>query len=443
MTAIRFATVTSWLFFAQVFLQAQQDPQRVGQRGALELGELQHAATQSDPRFRQLQLQQAQTELRLANIASERRPAVEAEAQAQYQSDVPTPPPVLPAGQPLFQPPKGTVDAFVRIDQHILDPTINARAAVERAQLAEGQAGVRTALFALRQEVNDAFFAAALLQERSQAVAATIAELQARLDETNVRVREGAALPSDAAAVEATLLQRRQDDDQMRAHRTTALKRLSDLTGLTISGDDRLAMPDLEMSIRDVTLAPGTAPARARPEYEQFARTGDRLARQQDAASAQERPQLSAFARAGYGRPGLNFIGDTFETYGLAGVQLQWKAWTWGAAGRERQALELQQQIVAADEAAFTRALSRSTEGDRETIDQLTRAVALDDRIVELREQIARTAEVRLREGAVTASEYLERSTDLLSARFARAGHRVELAQVSARLLTTLGLEVR
>ena len=43
----------------------------------------------------------------------------------------------------------------------------------------------------------------------------------------------------------------------------------------------------------------------------------------------------------------------------------------------------------------------------------------------------------------MTASEYLDRSTELLQARFARAGHRVELAQASARLLTTLGLEVR
>ena len=43
----------------------------------------------------------------------------------------------------------------------------------------------------------------------------------------------------------------------------------------------------------------------------------------------------------------------------------------------------------------------------------------------------------------MTAAEYLDRSTELLQARFARAGHRVELAQASARFLTTFGLEVR
>ena len=60
-----------------------------------------------------------------------------------------------------------------------------------------------------------------------------------------------------------------------------------------------------------------------------------------------------------------------------------------------------------------------------------------------LREQVERSTELRLQEGVVTASEYLDRSAELLQARFARAGHQVELAQASARLLTTLGLEVR
>jgi hypothetical protein len=50
---------------------------------------------------------------------------------------------------------------------------------------------------------------------------------------------------------------------------------------------------------------------------------------------------------------------------------------------------------------------------------------------------------VRLQEGVVTASEYLDRNAELLQARFARAGHEVELAQAGAHFLTTLGLEVR
>jgi hypothetical protein len=43
----------------------------------------------------------------------------------------------------------------------------------------------------------------------------------------------------------------------------------------------------------------------------------------------------------------------------------------------------------------------------------------------------------------ITASEYLDRHTEWLTAQFDRARHRVELAQARARVLTTLGLEVQ
>jgi outer membrane protein TolC len=415
-------------------------PAATNQPGAIQLGALQQAAVEADPRFRELRLYETQAELRLANIDAEKKPAISVDGLAQYQSDVPTPPPFIPNGQPLFIPPKLTLDASVRLDQRLIDPTINARAAVEKARLAESQARVRTALFALRQDVNDAFFAAALLQERAQALAATIVELETRLRETNVRVREGAALPADAAAVEAALLQRRQDDDALRANRQAALKRLSNLTGRDLGEEVELASPDLSDAVANARRQDA---GRSRPEFVEFARTQERLAREQDTAANRDRPRLSAFARGGVGRPGLNFIEDEAQAYGVVGLQLRWSAWSWGTPGREREALGLQQQIVAADEAAFAKGLARATDTDSTSIDRLQRAVSIDDRIVELREQIVRTSEVRFREGALTASEYVDRSTDLLEARFSRAGHRVQLAEASARFLTTLGLEVR
>jgi outer membrane protein TolC len=406
-----------------------------------QLAALQQSAVQTDPRTGELALQQAQTDARLRNIAVEKLPAVSVDALAQYQSDVPTAPFDLPGGQPIFAAPKATYDAELRVDQRLFDPTLRTRAAVERGQLAENQARVKASVFAVRQDVNDAFFAAASLQQRASALAATIDDLTARLRETTARVREGAALSADAAAVEATLLQRKQDDEELRANRRAALARLTKLTGETVGENDVLELPALASAVVQARQAP--AQSRTRPEYEQFARTRDRLARQGEAATAQELPQVSAFARVGYGRPGLNFINDRFETYAVGGVQVRWKAWTWGAAGREREALELQQQIVEAEQAAFAKGLGEAIENDLATIDRLQTTLSMDDRIMMLRDEIERSMKLRFDEGVVTASEYLDRSGELLQARFARAGHLVDLAQASARFLTTLGLEVR
>jgi outer membrane protein TolC len=419
----------------------QATPAARGPADSLRLGALVQDALHADPRTRQLQLQTTQTDLRLRTIDAERLPAFTAEGQAQYQSEVVTIPFQLPNGQRIPSPKHDTYDARVGVQQSILDPSVGARRSVERAQLTESQARVRTTLFSLRAEVNESFFAAALLQERASELAAIITGLDARLREAGARVRERAALPSDTAAIVATILQRRQDEAELRANRRAALARLSELTGRPIAEGDGLALPDLAAAVAQ---ARGSIDSvRARPEYEQFAATRERLARQEGVQTALEQPRVSAFGRFGYGRPGLNLLSDQFDTYWTAGVQVQWTPWTWGTVGREREALAVQREIVAADEAAFMRSVRRIVQNDLAAMDRLDSALVIDERIIALREGIEREAQLRFREGVLTASEYLDRSTDVLNARLARAAHRVEQAQARARFLTTLGLEVR
>jgi outer membrane protein TolC len=410
-------------------------------REPLQLAALHEEARAADPRLRQVELEAAQTALRLQNISAERRPVLTAQGLAQYQSDVPTPPPFLPGGQPLFIPPNQTYDAYLRVDQTLFDPSVEPRLAVERAQLAEAQARVRTALFALRQDVNEAFFSASLLQERLDTVRITITALQALLKDAEARVRERTALASEAASIEARLLQRQQDEAELMAGRRAAMARLSTLVGRTLPDDQPLTVPDLGAPV--ARARPDLPTLRARPEYEQFARTRERLEQQRNAAEAQERPRVSAFGRVGYGKPGPNFILDEFDSYWLAGLQVQWRPWTWGTADRERQALALEQQLVGADEAAFVKVVERTVQTDLADLDRLDATVGMDDRIVALRESVDRETRLRFDERVATVAEYLDRSNELLEARLTRVRHRVERSRAQARFLTSVGLEVR
>jgi outer membrane protein TolC len=72
---------------------------------------------------------------------------------------------------------------------------------------------------------------------------------------------------------------------------------------------------------------------------------------------------------------------------------------------------------------------------------RLDSALALDDRIVALRERIDAETHAKLREGVVTAADYVDKSSDLLAARLTQVQHRVELAQARTTFLTTLGVE--
>lgn len=410
-------------------------------RDSLRLDALQAEAVRRDPRGGQVELLARQAALRLRSLDAERLPTLGVNAQGQYQTDVVTLPIRLPGGAPPT-PPHDTYDANLAVRQRLYDPTRGPRRDVERARLAESQAGVRASLFALRQQVSDAYFGALRLQAQRAEVGTGITDLEAQLRLARERVRERAALASESATLEAELLRRRQSLAELDAGRDAALTVLADLTGRPMEGTDALALPELGAAVARARAA-AVDTLRARPEYERFARSRDALARQQATVAAQDRPRVLAFGRAGYGRPGLNPLGREFDEYAVAGVQLEWTPWSWGTTRREREALAVQQQLVATEEAAFTAAVRRGVATDLATIDRLERALADDDAIVALRERILGETRLRFGEGVVSSAEYVDRETDLLAARLARASHRVELAQARARFLTSLGLEVR
>ena len=398
------------------------------------LHELHASATRADPRARQAALLRDQAALRLTNLSIEVLPAVTTDASAQYQSDVVRVP--VP-GAPT--PPNDTYDARLSLTQRLLDPSHRARRAVLLAQSEQAQAQLDVRLFATRDAVNEAFFAALLAQEQQDELRATLTGLEAQLTLAANRVREGAALRSEEAVVRAELLRRRQMLVDAGTRRGAALIVLSDITGVVIDTTQRLVVPELSDAMARV----GTTDGRQRPEYAELARAREVLERQDAARRADDLPRIAAFGRAGYGRPGLNPLSESFDSYGLAGVQLQWSPLRWGGTHRDRELIAVQRRILETEVDALDRSVSRSATRDLATIERQVAALALDEEIITLREQVAEETRIRFTESAVTAAELIERQSELLAARITRAVHRVELAQARARYLTTLGLETR
>jgi len=425
---------------AALSLATQLSAQTPVRRDSVGYGELLSAATAADPRGEQIGLYERSSRLRLQSIAAERLPALSIDGQTQYQSAVTTIAAPLP-GVAFPTPAHDAYDAHLGAEQSLFDPSRAARSDVERARLAESRAQVRGSLFGIRQELTDAFFTAASLQERIAETDAGIADVSARLREMVIRFREGAALRGDTATLAATLDERRQDRLALVSDRSAAIARIALLSGTPLADDAILVAPVTDSMVRQVTRALDTL--RARPEYEQFAATRDRLARQSQLATAQERPTVSAYGRLGYGRPGLNLLSTDFQSYWLAGIQLHWTPMRWGTTSRDREELEVERELVATNEAAFARALVRSVQPTLATISRLDSTLALDEHVVALREQVVHEAQIHLREGVITAATYADRSTALLVARLRRVQHRVALEQARVTLLNTLGVEVR
>ena len=327
-------------------------------------------------------------------------------------------------------------------------PRSSRGATLARADLAESQARVRTALFALRQEVNDAFFAAALLQEQLGALDGDARRSRGAAARDRRRAcAKAAALPGDAAAIEATLLQQRQQADELRANRARRAR--------APRGADRphdrcrtpsLALPELADACRrraqaldrQRARAPSTSSSTARATARRGSRTWRRAA---------DRPQLSAFGRVGYGQPGPELHQRSVRTLragrraaAVEGVDLGHRRTA--SARRSR----FSSRSSSAEEAAFTEGLRRAVAdaisrpsigcetlaADRRPHRRAARAASSATRACGFRKAWSRRPSISIGD------------TELLDARSStRARHRVELAQARARVLTTLGLEVQ
>ncbi|WKW11437.1 TolC family protein [Pseudogemmatithrix spongiicola] len=400
---------------------------------ALALRDLLHAAERTDRRAVQRALIAEQSALRSTTLDRERLPSLAGFAAGQYVSDVPS-----IGGTPMV--PFQQYDAYLTVRQRLFDPSRAPRQAVERATLEEADARVRGALWTQRQQVSDAFFTLLALDAERATLAAAMTELdtQRRLAET--RVAAGSALAGELALLEAELLRRAQALDEIDANRRATRAVLASLTGRAIDETTQLALPSLEAETSRAVAAMDSL--RNRPEYAQFAGTRALLDARARQLQRTDLPRVSAFARSGYGRPGINPLARDFQTYWIAGVQLEWTPTLWGGASRDAEVQRLQQEVVRSEEAQFTAQLERAVQRDLAAMDRLARSLASDDTIIALHERAAGEARRRFAEGSITAGELVDRETDLLAARTARDLHRVRLAEAQARFLTTVGQEI-
>jgi len=385
-------------------------------------------------------LQDSASAFRLTAIGTARLPSLTLAGDGAVQSEITSFGGTI-AGVDLPVAPKEQYSATLQVEQLLWDGgAIAGRQAVERARLARSRASLETTLYGLRMEVNGSFFRARLLDARLAATDALLDDLDARLELIRVRVEEGTALPGDSALVLAELLSARQERGGLERQRTAALEELERLTGETISGADRLAATDLAARVDSARAAEGVP--RLRPEFASFARARELLDAEARARGAALRPQISAYAQGGVGRPGLDLFDRSTHGFWLAGIRIRWSPWDWGGTRAGTRALEVERRIVDTNEAELVTRLDREVRDDLAEIDRLTTLLATDDRIVALREQVEQQALAQLEEGTITASDYIERRTELQRARLARAQHGIELAGARATYLTTLGLGV-
>jgi len=391
------------------------------------------AAEAQYPLRQQIDLREAIATLRVQNLQARYLPSIDLGGQATYYSDVVNLPLEIP-GVSFPQPDNDQYKVALSVNQLVYDGgMIAVQKELETIQRDIDQQQVEVESYAVRQQVNNAFLRVLLLEAQLASLATLQEDIDAKLNLVQAQVRGGVALPGQADVLAAERIKVEQQQLEARTNRRATLDVLEVLMDQTLPDDVVLALPD-------AGIATPLSAMQQRPEYPLFDLNRSRLAAQQTLSARKNRPTVSSFAEAAYGRPpALDFFKTDFKPFYTVGLRVNWNAWDWHTGRRDQEALALQQEMVDAQEATFTQQLSVATQQHLADIKRLQALLQTDEEIIALRQRVVEQAASQLANGVITATDYLTERNAAHQAELTRALHRIQLAQAQVNYLTTIG----
>jgi outer membrane protein TolC len=284
---------------------------------------------------------------------------------------------------------------------------INATSKVKEAASKVSQQQIEVGLYGLKSQVNSIYLSVLLLQENQALLQAKEVQLKARIEDVKAGVQYGTVLASSEKTLEAELLKLRQQFTELRYNKLDLLQRLSLLIGMELTSDVNLERPAVLMSETQSQ----------RPEIQLFDLQKEQINFSSELISKANLPKINAFAQGGYGNPGLNMLDNSFKTFYMAGLKLNLNIFDWNKTKTERQSLEINKEIINTQKETFELNNNLELVKLKSEIEKIDALIFTDKAIIDLREEILKTAESQLNHGVITASAYLTEFTNLYEAK--------------------------
>lgn len=390
------------------------------------------------PEIRQYELIRRTADYTLSNARREWLPQLHLSGQASWQSDVPGfPEPLtdLLVRQGLDMPGLRQDQYRVQLEasQTLWD---GGKSAADRriaeTEAAEQARATDVDLYALEGRIDGLYFGILLLDERLAQTRLTIDLLKDNLEKIRALQRHGVAMQQDADAVEAEMLCAGQQLAQIGTQRASYRRMLELFIGREL-GEAPLPRPEVPEPVCGESV---------RPEMRLFEARLDRLAAREQQVRVATRPRFGLFAQGYYGYPGLDYFGSMMTAdwtwNAVVGIRMSWNI---GGYYTKRNRLRMldaakRQVDVQRDVFLFNNRLER-VENDGE-IARLRRALADDDRIVQLRRSVREAAEAQLRNGVIDTNDLLRKITDESRAAVSRSAREIELLKAIYELKHTI-----
>lgn len=371
------------------------------------------------------------SKLSINNLKTKWLPNAELKAQATYQSDV-IDVDITAFGNSFgFKGEKDQYKATVDINQLIYDwGRIKSAKQLENTNLKVNQQNTQVELNKIKEQINRFYFAIQILQRNEELLNVMLNDLQIKEKTIESGVKNGVMLSSDLSALKAEEINLNQNINEIKTQRYAAIDVLSEITGLNIGYNSVFEIPEYEI---DNTLSLN------RPELILFNYQREKLDATSKLVSKQNRPTVFAFTQLGYGKPGLNMVGDKFNSYYYVGLGLSWKFWDWNKTNREKKIILLNKDLILTQESTFNKQVNVALKNEFAKIEIYKDAIKSDKEIIKLREEVTESARSKLDNGVITSTEYITDLSKETRAKINYETHKIQLVQSKVNYLYMKG----
>jgi outer membrane protein TolC len=412
------------LFFAGSNISAQNN--------SISLKECYNLAYKNYPEAKQTGLYSSSNELKIKNLNVNYLPQITFKGQASYQSDVTK----MVINTPLFkpaEPPKDRYGVTVDVMQMIYDGgNTSSVKDVETAQMFIDQQKVEVNLYSLRTRINDLYFSAVLLQEKQKVLETLRDDIKSKIKEVESKVKNEVLTPSNLYTLQAQLLQTQQDIASVIFDKSSSVKMLAELIGTDISPETNFSLPESDKIIFNDNYE-------NRPEYKLFELQKNQLNAFDDVTTSRIIPKFSAFGQAGYGKPGLNMLNDSYQTFYMVGLNISWNPINWNTNANDKQINNIRRNIIETQKETFDKNLKVSLEKYRNDILKYEALLINDSELLSLREKIISTVYSQLINGTVTSTVYITELNNKTQTELQMQTHKIQMIQSKINYLTAKG----
>lgn len=382
------------------------------------------------PVIKQFGLVEQSSKFTVDNASKAWLPQVSFAATASYQSNVTHIPVTIP-GVDIPTIDKDQYDVNVTVSQQVYDGgAVSSARRIANAQGDVAREQVNVAMYDVYERVEQLFFGILVLDEQLEQVRILQADLALSYNSVSAMMKGGVANQTDVDAVMVEQVKARQAETGLQTSRRAYQRMLSTFTGRPLGEGDSLVRP-----------ASGGVPAldNRRPELALYAAKDRLLDARLNALDVDLRPRFGVFLRGGYGKPGLDMLSNSFDTYYRVGATLTWNIGSLYTRSNDKRKIEVERQMNGSDRDAFLFNTRLQTEFQNGEIDNLRRQLEQDDEIIKLRERIRSKSETKVANGTETVNEMLRDINAVSDARLAKRLHEVRLLQEIYKLRTING----